>query len=60
MVAKSGGLATARAIPGARLMVVDGMGHDLPDAAWPQLVDAIAGHAQAADGAASAAPLSAS
>ena len=60
LVAKSGGLATARAIPGARLMIVDGMGHDLPEAAWPQLVEAIAGHAQAADGAASTAPLSAS
>jgi pimeloyl-ACP methyl ester carboxylesterase len=60
MVAKSGGIATARAIPGARLMVVDGMGHDLPEAAWPQLVEAIAGHAHAADRAAAGAPLSAS
>jgi pimeloyl-ACP methyl ester carboxylesterase len=49
LVAKSGGVATARAIPGARLMIVDGMGHDLPAAAWPQLVEAIAGHAHAAD-----------
>jgi hypothetical protein len=52
MVAKSGGAATARAIPGARLMIVEGMGHDLPEAAWPQLVEAIAGHARAADAAA--------
>jgi pimeloyl-ACP methyl ester carboxylesterase len=49
MVAKSGGVATAKAISGARLMIVDGMGHDLPEAAWPQLVEAIAGHAAAAD-----------
>jgi len=58
LVARSGGRATARAIPGARLMVVEGMGHDLPEAAWPQLVEAIAGHAHAADRAASGAPLS--
>jgi pimeloyl-ACP methyl ester carboxylesterase len=60
MVAKSGGLATARAIPGARLQIVEGMGHDLPEAAWPQLVDAIAGHAHASDQAAAGTPLSAS
>lgn len=55
MVAKSGGVATARAIPGARLMIIDGMGHDLPEAAWPRLVEGIAGHAQAVDRAASGA-----
>ena len=60
LVAKSGGKATARAIPGARLMIVEGMGHGLPEAVWPQLVEAIAGHAHAADRAASAAPLSGS
>jgi pimeloyl-ACP methyl ester carboxylesterase len=60
MVARSGGVATAKAIPGARLMVVDGMGHDLPEAAWPQLVEAIVGHAHAADEASSGAPLSTS
>ena len=49
LVRPSGGRATARAIPGARLMRVKGMGHDLPEAAWPQLIDAIAAHAQAAD-----------
>jgi pimeloyl-ACP methyl ester carboxylesterase len=59
MVARSGAVATARAIAGARLMIVEGMGHDLPDAAWPQLVEAIAGHAHAADGAAAGTPLSA-
>jgi pimeloyl-ACP methyl ester carboxylesterase len=49
MVALSGGKATAQAIPGARLMVIEGMGHDLPEAAWPQLIPAIADHAQTAD-----------
>jgi pimeloyl-ACP methyl ester carboxylesterase len=60
MVARSGGVATAKAIPNARLMTVKGMGHDLPEAAWPQLVPAIADHAHAADRSASSAPLSAS
>jgi pimeloyl-ACP methyl ester carboxylesterase len=41
MVPASGGRATARAIPGARLLIVDGMGHDMPRAAWPQILDAI-------------------
>jgi pimeloyl-ACP methyl ester carboxylesterase len=60
MVALSGGKATAQAIPGARLMVIEGMGHDLPEAAWPQLIPAIADHAHAADAAAAGTPLSAS
>lgn len=38
----SGGRATAEAIPGARLLVIDGMGHDLPRGAWAEIVDAIA------------------
>jgi pimeloyl-ACP methyl ester carboxylesterase len=37
----SGGRATARAIDGAKLLVIDGMGHDLPEAFWPQIRDAI-------------------
>ncbi len=50
LIAPSGGRATARAIHGAELMSVEGMGHDLPRAAWPQLIDAIAVHALRADG----------
>jgi pimeloyl-ACP methyl ester carboxylesterase len=41
LVAPSGGRATARAIPGARLVTITGMGHDLPRGAWPQILDAI-------------------
>jgi pimeloyl-ACP methyl ester carboxylesterase len=59
MVSPSGGKATAEAIPGARLMVVEGMGHDLPEAAWPQIIPAIGDHAHAADRAAPGAPLKA-
>ena len=41
LVGPSGGRATARAIPGARLDMVDGMGHDLPRGVWPRLVEGI-------------------
>jgi pimeloyl-ACP methyl ester carboxylesterase len=50
LISPSGGRATARAIPNARLLNVPGMGHDLPRAAWPTLIDAIAEHAARADG----------
>jgi pimeloyl-ACP methyl ester carboxylesterase len=52
MVATSGGRATAKAIPGARLEIIQGMGHDLPRPKWPRLIDLISGHAHAADAAA--------
>ena len=40
-----GGKDTAKAIPGAQLMLIDGMGHDLPHGgAWPRIVEAIAAH----------------
>lgn len=42
LVRLSGGRATARAIPGARLRVIEGMGHDLPRDLWPVFVDDIA------------------
>jgi len=45
----SGGEATARAIPGARLVVVPGMGHDLPQPAWPTIIDAIVDNARRAE-----------
>jgi pimeloyl-ACP methyl ester carboxylesterase len=54
MVRPSGGRATARAIPGAQLMMIRGMGHDLPRAVWPRLTAAIAEHAARADQAAPA------
>ncbi|WNG93774.1 alpha/beta fold hydrolase [Mycobacterium sp. ITM-2016-00318] len=34
----SGGRAIARAIKGARLVLIDGMGHDLPEELWDQIV----------------------
>jgi pimeloyl-ACP methyl ester carboxylesterase len=41
----SGGEATAAAIPGARLELIPGMGHDLPRQLWPRFVDMIAENA---------------
>jgi pimeloyl-ACP methyl ester carboxylesterase len=49
LVSQSGGRATARAIPGARLELIEGMGHDLPRAAWERILDAIADNAARAD-----------
>ena len=49
LVALSGGKAVAKAIPGARLMLIEGMGHDLPRGVWPRLVDGIAATAARAD-----------
>jgi pimeloyl-ACP methyl ester carboxylesterase len=49
LVRPSGGQATARAIPGARLLRIEGMGHDLPRAFWPQIMDAIAENARLAE-----------
>jgi pimeloyl-ACP methyl ester carboxylesterase len=50
LVRPSGGRATARAIKGARLMKVPGMGHDLPRAVWDELIEAIAANATRAGG----------
>ncbi len=49
LITPSGGRATARAIPGAKLMLVPGMGHGLPERLWPLLVDAIAEHVARAE-----------
>src|SRR3954466_6025990 len=48
MVRVSGGRATAQAIPGARLLLIRGMGHDLPRGAWPRIIDGIAQNAAGA------------
>ena len=48
LVPPSGARATAAAIPGAELMLIPGMGHDLPRGAWPQIVDGIAATAERA------------
>jgi pimeloyl-ACP methyl ester carboxylesterase len=37
----SGGRATAEAIPNAKLVTMTGMGHDLPEELWPQIIDTV-------------------
>jgi pimeloyl-ACP methyl ester carboxylesterase len=45
LVRPAGGRATARAIPNARLKMIDGMGHDLPHQLWPVFAEEIANNA---------------
>jgi len=54
LVNPSGGRATAKAIPGARLKMIDGMGHDMPRALYPTFVEEIVGNAARAPEAATA------
>ncbi|NOY69065.1 MAG: alpha/beta hydrolase [Deltaproteobacteria bacterium] len=45
LVPVEGGKDTAAAVPGAKLIIIEGMGHDLPHGgAWPRIVDAIIEH----------------
>ncbi len=48
LIAPDGGEATARAIPGAELALVQGMGHELPARVWPRIIDAIVENARRA------------
>jgi pimeloyl-ACP methyl ester carboxylesterase len=48
LVRPSGGRATAKAIPGSKLVKVEGMGHDLPRPVWGQVVAAIVDNARRA------------
>lgn len=45
LVPLAGGIDTAEHVPGARLEIIDGMGHNLPAGLWPRLVEMITGHA---------------
>lgn len=49
LVHRSGGTATARAIAGAEHLQISGMGHDMPAALWPTIIDAIVRTARRAD-----------
>jgi pimeloyl-ACP methyl ester carboxylesterase len=44
LVPIEGGIDTADAIPGAELIIMEGMGHYLPIELWPQLIEAIVLH----------------
>ena len=44
LIGPSGGRRTAELVPGARVLLLEDMGHDRPPALWPHLVDAIIEH----------------
>ena len=44
-----GGKETAQLIPGAELLIIDGMGHDLPKEAWAKIIDTVSNHTRHAD-----------
>jgi pimeloyl-ACP methyl ester carboxylesterase len=48
LVHPMGGKDTAASIPGAKLLMIERMGHALPIPMWPQIIDAIGKHAHAA------------
>ena len=43
LIDPSGGRRTAELIPGARFVLIEGMGHDYPQALWDEWVDLVAG-----------------
>ena len=55
LIPASGGKATAKAIPNARLLLIPQMGHGLPERLWPQLVGAVVDHVAGAERARAAA-----
>jgi pimeloyl-ACP methyl ester carboxylesterase len=46
LIHPSGGERTAEVIPDAKLVVIDGMGHDLPRSLWPHITDLLVDHAR--------------
>jgi pimeloyl-ACP methyl ester carboxylesterase len=56
LVEVSGGRRTAEAVPGARLEIVPGMGHDYPPPLWDRLVALIVDHVRAAEAARAGGP----
>ncbi len=48
LVRVEGGIDTATSVPGAQLELIEGMGHDLPDALCPRFIELIVGHARGA------------
>ncbi|MFX0205697.1 MAG: alpha/beta fold hydrolase [Candidatus Hodarchaeota archaeon] len=45
LVHVEGGKETAEVIPGAKLLIIEGMGHSIPAAAAPRIIEAIINHA---------------
>lgn len=49
LVDRSGGERTAELVPGAELVIIEDMGHQLPVQVWSQLVEAITAHVMRAE-----------
>lgn len=49
LIPVEGGKDTVRTIPGASLMIIDGMGHDMPKGVWSQIAEAVSNHASQAN-----------
>jgi pimeloyl-ACP methyl ester carboxylesterase len=45
LIPVEGGIDTAQAISGAQILIIEGMGHDLPPVLWPKVIEAITKHA---------------
>jgi pimeloyl-ACP methyl ester carboxylesterase len=45
LIPVEGGKDTARVIPGAHLLIINGMGHDMPKGVWAEIAEAISKHA---------------
>jgi pimeloyl-ACP methyl ester carboxylesterase len=50
LIDASGGRRTAEAIPGARFVLIEGMGHDYPPQLWDQIVRHVTEHARGTPG----------
>jgi pimeloyl-ACP methyl ester carboxylesterase len=48
LIDPSGGRRTAEVVPGARFVLIDGLGHDYPPAYWDEIVHLVTAHARAA------------
>lgn len=46
LIPVEGGKDTARVIPGANLLIINGMGHDMPKGVWAEIAAAISKHAE--------------
>ena len=46
MIHVSGGRATSLAVPRSELLLIDGLGHDIPEGLWPTLVRAVRRNAE--------------
>lgn len=44
LIPVEGGKDTARVIPGASLLIINGMGHDMPKKVWSEIADSISHH----------------